>query len=53
MDSDDFQCVQVKRGLNTNGSNPKFTLPEDDNVRILLGIMHGYDEYACNMIYAF
>ena len=52
MDSDDFKCIQGNRGLNTNESNQKFAMPEDDNVKIYLGIMHGYDDYACNVMYA-
>lgn len=60
MDNDDFQCVQGNRGLNTNRSNHKFSLSEDDNVRICWGlymvmmIMHAmrcmHHKYLLNMV---
>lgn len=36
MNGDDFQCVQGRRGLNTNRSSQKFALLGDDNVIICI-----------------
>lgn len=53
MDDNDFQSIHGRRGLNTNMSNQTFSLLGIMVIQVyLLGIMYGYDDYACNTGYA-